>query len=357
MRTKTRGNGQGTAYKRGNVWEACIVIGWRPPTKEGGNPIPIKRRKSGFPTKKAALAYCQDLYDDTGTRKNPPRLISYWESYRRNEFAKLSKSKQTAYNIAWNKLKPLHPVRVDKITVDDLRKAVSDACPTYYPAKDCKTVLTTLFSLAAAEGHVNKDLPSFIILPPLKEKEREIFTEEEQTALWKAYESGNRDAAIALLMIYTGMMPGEAQQLKVEHIDLENRVITRVGLKTEVRKSSPILIAQSIVPLVQDLIDHAMPSGYIWYHNEDEWYKQYYAGLEAAHCRRLAPYSCRHTTATALAITENIAPQTIKKVMRWSTSKMLDRYAHPDTEDALSAVDTLSKPAKNPVPTTHILPT
>ena len=35
-----------------------------------------------------------------------------------------------------------------------------------------------------------------------------------------------------LLMIYTGMMPGEAMSLKVENIDLENRIITRAGLKT-----------------------------------------------------------------------------------------------------------------------------
>ena len=57
--------------------------------------------------------------------------------------------------------------------------------------------------------------------------------------------------------------------------------------------------------------------------------------------RHLAPYSCRHTTATALAITEGIAPQTIKKVMRWSTTRMLDRYAHPTQNDALAAVDTI----------------
>ena len=67
------------------------------------------------------------------------------------------------------------------------------------------------------------------------------------------------------------------------------------------------------------------------------------AALEAAGCRRLTPYSCRHTTATALAVTKNIAPQTVKKVMRWSTARMLDRYAHPDNDAALAAVNTLSK--------------
>ena len=84
---------------------------------------------------------------------------------------------------------------------------------------------------------------------------------------------------------------------------------------------------------------HARPSGRLFTASEDQWRKDYYDALEAAKCRRLQPYSCRHTTATALAIDKNIAPQTITKVMRWSTSKMLDRYAHPDTQDAQAAVD------------------
>ena len=94
---------------------------------------------------------------------------------------------------------------------------------------------------------------------------------------------------------------------------------------------------------MQDLIDHAQPNGNIWKHVEKEWYDNYYAALDAAGCRKLTPYSCRHTTATALAVTKNIAPQTVKKVMRWSTAAMLDRYAHPDTKDALKAVNRIKK--------------
>lgn len=341
-KTKSRGNGQGTAYRRGTGWEAQVILGWREPTTPGGAPIPVKKRKGGFATKREALEYCPILL--AGGIEKPkvaPRLSGYWETYLKGEYTKLSKSKQTAYRIAWNKLKVLHDLRVDAITVDVIRGAVSDACPTYYPARDCKSLLTNLFKLAAKDRFADADLPSFIILPSLEEKERQPFSDIEQAALWKLYESGDRRAAIPLLMIYTGMMPGEAQALKVENINLADRLIVNAGLKTKVRKATPIVIAESILPLVSDLIDHAQPSGYIWKRVEDEWYADYYGALEAAGCRRLTPYSCRHTTATALAITEGIAPQTIKKVMRWSTTKMLDRYAHPETSDALQAVDTI----------------
>ncbi len=136
-------------------------------------------------------------------------------------------------------------------------------------------------------------------------------------------------------------MPGETMKFKVDQIDLENKQIIGAGMKTKVRKATPIVIADAIVPVIQDLISHATSNGFLWPQNEKAWYDNYYAALCSAGCRKLTPYSCRHTTATALAITENIAPQTIKKVMRWSTTNMLDRYAHPQTQDALDAVNAI----------------
>ena len=132
--------------------------------------------------------------------------------------------------------------------------------------------------------------------------------------------------------------------LKTENIDLDQRIIVRSGLKTKIRKRTPVVLADCILPVVEDLIEHAMPSGYIWKRNEKAWYEDYYAVLEENGCRRLTPYSCRHTTATALAVDKNVAPQTIKKIMRWSTIKMLDKYAHPQTEDALAGVNQMTKP-------------
>ena len=54
---KVRGNGQGCAYKsqNGKSWIAQAVIGYRASGKENGQPVPIKRKKSGFATKKASF--------------------------------------------------------------------------------------------------------------------------------------------------------------------------------------------------------------------------------------------------------------------------------------------------------------
>lgn len=333
---KTRGNGQGSAFKRGNTWTAQVVIGWK-------GHVPIKRTKGGFATKRDAVNYCATLRNKIRPEKKALKLIEYWEQYKGNEYVKLSKSQQCSYRIAWNKLKILHYRPIDTIMVKDLRSAVSDACDTYWTAKDCKDLLSNLFNIAAGDGVADRKLPSYIVLPERIETEREPFTQEEQAALWKLYESGDMDAAIPLLMIYTGAMPGEVRDTKIENIDLEKHIITGVGLKTKTRKKSPIILSDTIMPVVEDLIKHATKKGYLWKRMKKEWYEQYYSALEKAGVRKLTPYSCRHTTATALAINENIAPITVSKIMRWSSTNQLKTYAHPDTKHLFDAVNSMKK--------------
>lgn len=347
QKSKVRGNGQGTAYRRGNTWTACVTVDWVFQSDPSKPKKPIRRTKGGFQTKREALAYCPTLL--AGGYEKPaeaPRLSHYWKLYSENDMLKISKGKQSAYKTAWNKLKKIHDVRVNSITVDLLRATIAETCHSYDTTKDCKSLLSNLFELAAIDRFAVRELPSYIILPEHTEAEQTPFNAEEQKKIWAAYDNGDRRAAIHLLMIYTGMMPGEAQKLKVENIDLKNRIIVRSGIKTKVRKTTPIVLADCILPVVQDLIEHAQPSGYIWIRDEKLWYDNYYAVLEENGCRRLRPYSCRHTCATALSVDQNIAPQTIKKIMRWSTTKMLDHYSHPDTSDALAGVNMIQRPGK-----------
>jgi len=342
-RLKSRGNGTGTAFKRGSTWTAQVVVGWKIIAED--KPLrAITRSKGGFKTRDAALQYCPVLKAGGHQKQqSAPTMMKYWDTYKDGPYKALSASKQQAYRTAWKKLESIQHVPIDQLTVADLQQVVSEKCNSYYTTRDVRALLISLYRIAAAEGWVRQEIPTFIQLPALEETEQTPFSETEQKALWKTYEAGDLRAAAPLLMIYTGMMPGEAMALKVDMIDIEGHRIHGAGMKTKVRKKTDIVLAEAIIPLVQDLIDHAQPSGYIWKRVEKEWYDNYYAALQAAGCRKLTPYSCRHTTATALAVTKNVAPQTVKKIMRWSTTAMLDRYAHPDQKDALKAVNRLKK--------------
>ena len=255
-RTKSRGNGTGTAFKRGSTWTAQVVIGWRV-IAEDKPTVAITRSKGGFRTRDEALRYCPILKLGPQKPKEAPTLEHYWNTYQNGAFTALGASKQTAYRTAWGRLLPISRTRIDQLTVSGLQDLLAEKCSTYYTMKDCKTLLLMLFRIAAAEGYVNENIPTFIQLPKLEENERTPFSETEQAALWKLYESGDIRAAIPLVMIYTGMMPGEAMGLRVDQIDLEKRIIVGAGMKTKVRKATPIVLAESIIPVVEDLIDQA----------------------------------------------------------------------------------------------------
>lgn len=336
---KARGNGTGTVYKRGRTYTAKVTLGMY--IDANGKRKVISATRGGFQTKAEAINYLPMLISKQKKEKAPV-LSYYWELYLGSDMERLSDSKRTAYKIAWNKLKRIHNLRVDVISVSDLRSVVEKTCPSYYTAKDVKTLLAHLFELAGADGWVNKNLPSYIKLPELKEVERLPFTAQEQGALWRAYENGVKDAAIPLIMIYTGMMPGEMRRLSTEMIDLPGRQIVGVGLKTKVRKKSSVILPDDICPVLEGEMEGV--DGLLYPMTETSFYARYYKALEVAGTRRLTPYSCRHTTATTYTITENTPPQLVTRIMRWSSSKMMDRYVHPSDEDARVAAKAMKRP-------------
>ena len=337
---KKRANGTGTAYRRGKTWTAAVVVGYTRDKKR------ITRYKGGFKSKTEALNYCQTLASSPVAQK-VPLLVDYWELYYSGEMEKLSESKRTAYKIAWGKLKSISLMPVNAITVADLRNAVSTTCTTYYPARDAKQLLAHLFNLAAADGWCSKDLPSFIDLPQNNENERMPFTDEEQRLLWALYDRGDTNVYIPLIMIYTGMMTGEMLKLTVSMIDLPNREIVGVGIKTDTRKKSAVFLPDDICPVLEDAMALAGEDGRLYPVTDMAFYKRYYKALKAAGItRRLTPYSCRHTTATIHAVDEHTPPQVVQKIMRWSSTKMMDRYVHPDDSDAREAANTMKRPPK-----------
>jgi len=336
-----RGNQQGTAFRRNGSWTAKWTV--HSFTDDNGKYHQVCKTKAGFAKKADALAYCLQARNEADQEKQIPQLIDVWNQYKDSRLKQLSKDKQTNYPIAWKRWEPLWYYRVDRITSAQMQEVVDKATNTYYPAKDMRTVMINLYKIIGAEGFASKDVPTFIRLPALEEAEQIPFSETEQAALWRAWENGCLEAGIPLTMIYTGMMPAELMGLTVDMIDLEGRQIIGAGHKTKVRKSATIYLPDVIIPVLEEMIATA-PSRRLsqpFPRSESKFYADYYRALSEAKTRRLTPYSCRHTTATALAVTEGIAPQTVKKIMRWSTTRMLDRYAHPDDQAARDAVNAI----------------
>lgn len=337
---RRRGNGEGSVYKRGAYWQIEIVMGY------DGSGKPIRRTRSGFRTKKEALEYIPALKGQKPDEKSRARTLRYYyNSWEKSDLPKLSKSKQTAYRIAWKKLESVCDLPLSMLTIVRLRDAVAEEAPTFYPARDMKSLLSKLLSLAVADGQISVNMAEYITLPALDESERTPWSDDELRTIWTAYDEEDVIAAYLLLMIYTGMMPGELVKCTRRMIHLSERQIVGAGLKTNVRKQTPIVIADLVVPVLERILTYTPDEDdqRILYTDRTSFYDAYHAFTKAHGIRDLPMYSCRHTTATALAVGTDAAPSIIQKIMRHAKFTTTQRYIHPDASDALSGVNKLSR--------------
>ena len=297
--------------------------------------------RGGFSTKKEALDYIPQLRLDA--QNNATLTLSgYWEFYEAKKLPELSKDKQTAYRIAWRRWAALATRKLEDLKIETLQAAMDEAASTYYTARDMKNLMSHFYKHGLANQTVSVNLAQYLQLPPANASEQTPFNADELDSLWKDFAAGNTFTGYILLMIYTGMMPGELLQARKEHIDWDGKQIRGAGLKTATRKAAPIVLADAILPVLRVLVDTS-PGEKLIHINKDNFYREYYATLERIGARRLPPYSCRHTTGTDLA-KASVPAFTIQKIMRHAKITTTQLYAHMDATDALSGVNALKKP-------------
>lgn len=333
---KTRGNGQGCAIRvRTGNWKAVAVIGYRDndPSK------PIRKTKSGFPTKAAALAYIPTLKKERKHEKIT--LENMYAAWSTSSMLKLSESQQEKMRIAKNRLADIWHYDIENLTIEDLQEVVNKETSTYYPARDMKVLLSHLYERACAQQYTHTNLARYIVLPTLEEAEQIPFEREEIAAFWEDYGGGNLFTGYILLMIYSGMMPGELLACKTDMIDWEKQIIYGCGKKTKKRRSTPIVIADVILPVLSHLVD-AAPDARLCPYSKTRFYKQYDKAIARCKVRPLPPYSCRHTTATVLADIE-LNTTVIQEIMRHSKFQTTQRYIHKTTAPLLDAVNKIGK--------------
>lgn len=335
---RMRGNGLGSAYKRGNTWVAQIQSYVESTDDEGNLNIKrLQKRKGGFATKKEALAYLDTLK----VKRRNHTVSEMWEIFSKNAMLKLSDSRQQKYHIAYERIKPMQTMQICDLTIDMLQNNLNENTKTYYPANDIKSLWSQIFKLAMAQQEVSVNLSQFLVLPDLHEKDAHPFNEDELKKMWGAFEADPSTGYI-LLMIYSGMMPGELQKCKKTMIDFENQNIIGCGIKTKKRQEIPIGFPDFIIPVLQNLIKLS-PTEYLADMTKHQFYDWYYAKLEDIGVRKLPPYSCRHTTGTALALGNKVALSVIQKIMRHAKFTTTQRYIHPDASDVVAGLNTLEK--------------
>lgn len=273
--------------------------------------------------------------------------MELWQGWSENDLLTRSKDKQLAYRKARERIEPIITRTISDLTIDDLQSTVNAGAKSYYTARDMKSLLSHLYQRAMASGGssgwVTVNLSRFIVLPDLEEKIPEPFTEDEVSAMWKAWDEGNLFVGYMLLMIYTSMMPGELLSCKTDMIDYDRHEIYGCGKKTKKRKDTPIVFPGFIEPILKELSEKSTSkTGKIFGGDEGTFYSAYHSTTSAIGVRDLNPYSCRHTTATE-AVKKGVELPVVQQIMRHSKLASTQRYIHVSTEAAHKAINQLTK--------------
>lgn len=313
MKRKTRGNGQGCAYRRGSSWTAQIVVGWH--TGEDGNVWPIKRRKGGFSTKREALEYCLQLRD-VSAPKARPTLQEVFDLWRAAYAPRVKPETMVCYDSAYKHFARLRDRRIAEITANDLQSCL-DACPAGHRThQNMKVTAGLIWAYALDSDLVLKDVTKNLYIGRGASVQREPLTEAEVEVIRAAIPS-EPYAEYVYALCYLGFRPGEFLALKKSDYHEEGGVAYLVGgSKTEAGRGRRVPVPACIADIIArrlntDGTEYLFPMRVLSRSGEfrgykvmsDEYFRSYVfkplmSRLGIASGK--VPYSARHTYADKL---------------------------------------------------------
>ena len=330
---KTRGNGQGCAYKRGKTWTAITTVGFSPEGKR------ITKSQGGFRTKKEALEAVPGLKMSFRPVSEEITFKDAYDAMITQHAKRVSDSTLDCYKYAMNHYKLIWPAKLRSIKTDILQKCVDECGSGRRTQENMKAAASLVFKYGLQNDVVEKNYAEYIVIPKEEQKEREVFTMDE---VRKIYDSENVFAGYILVLIFTGFRPNELFKLKKE--DFYGSYFIG-GSKTEAGKNRIVTIPAVIMPVVKRQLagssDYLFPAPDGGQMNLSHFRtRYYYPTLKALDVRPLPPYSCRHTFATMLKKING--PATDKqKLMGHTSFSMTAHYTHTDIESLAAITDEL----------------
>ena len=247
-KAKQRGNGQGTAYlaPNGKTWIAHAVV---------YNPNRKQKKKSGFPSKTAALSYCAIMRNELLSNepvRNPKTLKQIYEEWE--PWYEPRVKSMSGYKAAFAKFSTLHDRLIDTITAGELQQCM-DACDKGKRTHQMMKVTSgLLWGYAFDRKYVERKITENLYTGKGQSKKREALTEDEVEAIRKAIGTC-RYAEYIYCLCFLGFRPGEMLELRKDqlHHDEKKDIWYLVeGKKTDAGRNRIVTISPKILPIILD---------------------------------------------------------------------------------------------------------
>ena len=275
-------------------------------------------------------------------KKKQITIAELWELFQNTRMKKIGSSRQKAYKIAYKKISDEISYRkIDELTVQELQDVVDKTGTSYDTKSDIKILLSQLYVLAMRDDYTEKNKAVYIQLPSHIRLEREVLTEDEILSIWNDYQKAPSPiTAHLLIMLYTGMRPGELLSVQQENIHLEEQYLTG-GIKTEKGKKRKIILPDKIIPIVQYLMKIGVNGKLTCYRTSyflrRDW-KAKKSELKLRDCIEL--YCCRHTYVTRLTNLK-LSPAMLQELVGHEDYETTLEYTHLSVNDRLLEVNRL----------------
>ena len=347
---KSRGNGQGSVYKaRDGRWTAEVTLGYDDVIENGEAKKKRKtKKKTGFETKKEALAYIPQLHQTVTETDKHIKFKDLYKMWIERHDDRVSKSTIDCYKAAYKYFTPLYYVEMAKIGSEQLQKCI-DECPHGRRTKEnMKAVGTCMFRLAMQLDIVDRNYAEYVYIAKEEKSERLAFSPDQIKRMWENVDK-IPNLKYILVLCYTGVRLNEMLKAKTANYNKQERYFI-TGSKTDAGKDRTITISPRILPFFDDF----GVGEYLFFSNAKNATERkfrediFYPSLRAIGIDETAkdgshlytPHCCRHTFATLM---KNIdAPATDKqKLIGHSKFEMTAHYTHTDIESLRRITDNL----------------
>jgi len=247
---KSRGNGQGTAILATNK-KSWIAI-YTDDSKLVDGKYKLKRKKkSGFATKKEALAYCLNHNDTPVLSYTLDEVFRQWECYYVD---RVDSSTMVCYTSAYKHFSELSNTKMANITPEDLQ-ACMDACSSGKRThQNMKCVAGLLWAYAVDHKILDRDITRNLFIGHHESKKRQPLTEKE-VQIFKDNIGKVRYSEYIYALCYLGFRPGELLELHKDNLHIEEKDGKTIyyfvaGKKTQAGRNRIVVIPSQILDIV-----------------------------------------------------------------------------------------------------------
>lgn len=260
-----------------------------------------------------------------------PTLAEIWERVKAADLRNLqSPSTVKNYDTAFKHLQLIHHVPIDMLTLKDIQPIFDQQMrehASYAKMNRMRIVLNHCYKHALKYDLASTNYAQYVDFYESREEveTRQPFDDGTIRQLWALRD--DPDAQAVLVMIYTGMRPGEFTTIRKDHVHLEERYMIG-GIKTAAGKDRIIPIHEAIAPFIGQMLQRSRNAWLFGSGRYQAYLRSSYSVLKKRMGFSYTPHSCRHTFAT-LAKLSGMDEYARKKIMGHSCKDLTDDvYTH-----------------------------